>query len=219
MLLMMIPCLIAATATAPAALAPQAPPTITRPLRDNVPFVMPEPRERKDFSGYPTAPRVTVVPRKDQLMFYPCTACHNLQKPNPEPRKLSLAPHPAALLHGNGRFWCLTCHQLKDRDHLHTLSGEPVDFDDAYLVCGQCHYNRQKDWYFGAHGKRVSNWQGDRVIYNCTYCHDPHDPTLKPRAPSKPPPVRAGLAAMTSNARVAPEGTSYPQTSSAGDRR
>lgn len=117
--------------------------------------------------------------------------------PNPTPRKLVAAPHPAALDHGRGRIWCLDCHQLKDRDHLHTLAGEPVDFDAAYLVCGQCHFNRQRDWYFGAHGKRVGNWRGERVIYSCTACHDPHSPSLKPRAPSPPPPVRAGLKPMS----------------------
>jgi len=175
----------------------QAPPTLLRPLRENIPFEIPEPIDPKVFSGYPAAKPFTVVPRKDQLTFFPCTNCHNALKPNPEPRKLTAAPHPAALLHGNGRFWCLTCHQLQGRDQLHTLSGQSVDFDDAYLVCGQCHFNRQKDWYFGGHGKRVKNWRGQRAIYNCTFCHDPHDPTLKPRAPGKAPPVRAELRAMT----------------------
>ena len=79
---------------------------------------------------------------------------------------------------------------------LQTLAGQPVSFDQAYLVCGQCHFNRQKDWFYGGHGKRLHNWQGERVIYNCTFCHDPHDPTLKPRAPGPPPPVRAGLHRM-----------------------
>ncbi len=182
------------TAAPPDPPAFQAPPTSTRSLRDNVPYEIPAPTEPKTFAGYPDAPPFTVVPRKDQLTFFPCTACHGAMKPNPTPRKLVAAPHPAALDHGNGRFWCLTCHTLDDRDHLHTLEGQPVDYDDAYLVCGQCHFNRQKDWYFGGHGKRVANWQGERMIYNCTYCHDPHSPSLKPRAPSPPPPVRAGLS-------------------------
>ena len=68
-----------------------------------------------------------------------------------------------------------------------------MDFDEAYLVCGQCHFNRQRDWYLGGHGKRVGNWQGERTLYSCTHCHDPHDPITKPREPSKAPPVRAGL--------------------------
>jgi hypothetical protein len=175
------------------------PPPTFRSLRDNLPSAMPEPTEPAAFAGYAGAPPFTVVPRKDQLTFFPCSACHAALTPNPVPRKLVAAPHPAALQHGNGRIWCLDCHQLKDRDHLHTLAGQPVDFDQAYLVCGQCHFNRQKDWYFGAHGKRVANWAGQRVIYNCTFCHDPHSPGLKPRAPSAAPPVRAGLRPMPRN--------------------
>jgi hypothetical protein len=169
-----------------------------RALRDNAPPAadLPEPTLPKAFDGYLDAPPFSVVPRKDHLTYYPCSACHGVLTPNAEPRKLTGAPHPAALDHGNGRIWCLDCHTLRDRDHLHTLSGQPVDFDQAYLVCGQCHFNRQKDWYFGAHGKRADNWRGARVIYNCTVCHDPHSPGLKPRAPGKPPPVRAGLAPM-----------------------
>jgi hypothetical protein len=93
-------------------------------------------------------------------------------------------------------MWCLDCHQGTDRDMLHTVSGTKVDFDQSYLVCGACHSARQRDWYFGAHGKRVANWKGERQIYACTHCHDPHSPTLKPRAASKPPPLRAGLAPM-----------------------
>ena len=186
----------AAHAEEAAATAPQAPSAPThRSLRDNVPRVIPEPTAPLDFRGYPQAPPFTVVPQIGQLTFYPCSVCHAVLPPNPVPRQLN-TPHPAALVHGNGRFWCLDCHTLNDRDHLHTLRGELVSFNDAYLVCGQCHFNRQKDWYFGAHGKRVANWQGPRQIYNCTHCHDPHNPTIKPREPQKPPPVRAGLTRM-----------------------
>jgi len=181
----------------PSAVAqPTAPssPTPFRSLRDNAPATTPAPTEPRAFSGYADTPPFRVVPRKDHLTFFPCTACHAALTPNPTPRKLVVAPHPAALDHGRGRIWCLDCHQLKDRDHLHTFAGEPVDFDDAYLVCGQCHFNRQRDWYFGAHGKRADNWRGQRLIYDCTACHDPHSPSLKARAPSPPPPVRAGLS-------------------------
>ena len=144
------------------------------------------------FEGYPGAPDVEVVPRKDGLFFYPCTQCHSFLEPNPDIRELA-APHNIKLEHGRGRIWCLSCHNLENRDVLRTLLDEPVDFDAAYLVCGGCHANRQKDWYFGAHGKRVENWQGERKLYNCTHCHDPHSPTIKARAPKPPPPVRAGL--------------------------
>ena len=164
---------------------------------------MPEPTEPQAFAGYPDAPPFTVASRRDHLTYYPCTACHKALPANATPRKLQ-TPHPAALDHGKGRIWCLDCHTLKDRDVLHTLGGQSVDFNESYLVCGQCHANRQKDWYFGAHGKRVENWQGERQIYNCTHCHDPHSPTVKPREPSKPPVVRAGLVPMNAVPREVP---------------
>jgi hypothetical protein len=205
------------TATVPPPL-PTAPDT-HRALRGNAPADMPEPTEPKPFDGYPGAPPFTVVPQKDKLTwFLPCSTCHAALPLNPVPRKLNV-PHNATLVHGNGRFWCLECHQLKDRDHLHTLTGQSVDFNDAYLVCGQCHFNRQKDWYFGAHGKRVGNWKGQRVIYNCTHCHDPHSPSLKPRAPEAPPPVRAGLKPMPAWAAAAGSagsGAGYPKTTIEG---
>jgi hypothetical protein len=144
------------------------------------------------FEGYPGAQAISVVARKDEMFFYPCTVCHAAMEPNPEIRELA-APHQVPLEHGRGRIWCMSCHDLEDRNSLITLLDEPVDFDDAHLVCGGCHANRHKDWYFGAHGKRVANWQNERTLYNCTHCHNPHDPAIKPRAPKPAPPVRAGL--------------------------
>ncbi len=183
-----------AAAAAPSA-DPAAPRPTHRPLRQNVEAGLPEPTTPRAFDGYEGAPPFRVVPRKAELSIYPCSACHATQVPNPKPRRLE-APHQAALPHGGGRFWCLECHGLKDRDNLHLLGGTKVDFDASHLVCGQCHGNRHRDWHFGAHGKRVATWTGEAERYNCTHCHDPHDPGVKPRAPGSPPPVRAGLSPM-----------------------
>jgi hypothetical protein len=189
----------AEAAAAPGAAPLGAPVTVLthRPLRANQPPpAEPTPTPPETFAGYPDAPAFTVVPRKAELALFPCSQCHKLLPLNTQPRLLVNAPHNAALVHGNGRMWCLDCHQGNDRDVLHTVSGTKVDFDQSYLVCGVCHSARQRDWYYGAHGKRVANWKGAREIYSCTHCHDPHSPSLKPRAPSKPPPVRAGLSPM-----------------------
>jgi len=166
-----------------------------RVLRDNAPKTMPAPTEPQTFGGFPEAPPFTVVPREGELSIYPCATCHGPMPTNASPRKL-FAPHPAALEHGDGRFWCLQCHAPEERNQLQLMSDETVGFNDSWQLCGQCHYQPQKDWAFGAHGKRVDNWQGERVLYNCTHCHDPHSPNIKPRAPEPPPPVRAGLEAM-----------------------
>jgi hypothetical protein len=173
-----------------------------RPLRGNPPPATPAPASPQTFSGYPDAPSFTVLPRQDNLNFFPCEDCHALMPPNPQRRQL-YSPHPATLDHGDGRLWCLDCHAAEDRNTLHTLAGESVGFDDAYLVCGQCHYQPQKDWYFGAHGKRLANWQGERQLYNCTHCHNPHAPAVRPRAPEPPPPLRRGLQPMHADPHVA----------------
>lgn len=144
------------------------------------------------FEGYPDAPEVDVVPRKDELFFYPCDQCHADIEANPEIRPLD-APHDGEIEHGRGRIWCMSCHALENRNDLHTLLEEPVDFDDAHVVCAGCHSSQHKDWAFGAHGKRVDTWQGQRTQYNCTHCHDAHSPAIKARAPEPAPPARAGL--------------------------
>jgi len=144
------------------------------------------------FEGYADAPQVTVVSRKNELFFYPCDQCHADMEANPDIRTLD-TPHHAEIQHGRGRIWCLSCHDLENRNNLTTLLGEPVDFDEAYVVCGGCHASQHKDWTFGAHGKRVASWRGERTQYNCTQCHDAHEPAIAPRAPEAPPPARAGL--------------------------
>lgn len=144
------------------------------------------------FEPYPDVFPFSVRSRKDDLFFYPCSQCHKFMESSAEIRKLR-APHKVELNHGRGRLWCITCHSLEQRDYLATLLQEQVDFDDAYLLCGSCHAAKQKDWFYGAHGKRTANWAGDRELYNCTDCHDAHSPAIPPRAPQPPPPVRAGL--------------------------
>ena len=44
------------------------------------------------FEGYPDAPEFSVVPRTDQLTFFPCTDCHEFLEPDPTIREL-MAPH------------------------------------------------------------------------------------------------------------------------------
>ena len=153
----------------------------------------------EEFSRYPDRLPPKVPPRKDKLTFYPCSQCHQNWKTNPQPRVLAPV-HDVGLQHGQGRLWCLVCHDPDNRDQLHTLRGGKVDFNESWRVCGQCHSNRQKDWYYGAHGKRVYSWQGEAERYNCTHCHNPHRPPFIQRKPQPKPPVRAGLQPMPSKA-------------------
>ncbi len=142
-------------------------------------------------------PRFTIVervPYLEELGYYPCTDCHGEdQPPNPKIRVLEEDHEDVNLVHGQGRFWCLTCHATENRDNLTSLKNQPISFNDSYLLCGQCHFQRQKDFFEGGHGKRKDHWQGEKVLYNCTECHNPHVPQIKPRKPVAIPKVRPGI--------------------------
>ena len=165
------------------------------------------------------APPFTVLERSGGLEYFPCSDCHEDEEFNPRERKLTEEHENIVLVHGAGRFWCITCHNIEnDSDTFISMKGKPIEFDKAYLVCGQCHFNRQKDWYFGGHGKRVGafpvqreipalydklkveardaigTWGGERHLLSCPACHNPHSPSIKPYQPSPPPQVRKGLA-------------------------
>jgi hypothetical protein len=188
----------------------EVPPVPHRPLRSHVePPVPPVPTDPLRFDGYATAPAFTVVPRKEHLALYPCTTCHAALPVNPTPRKLVAAPHVADLQHGKGRMWCLNCHSAGDRSTLVSVRGEKIDFNRSDQLCGQCHGDRHRDWQHGGHGKRVAFWRGDRQLYACTHCHDPHNPVLAPRSP-QPPPLRAGLASRFPPLHAQPPAAARP---------
>lgn len=173
-----------------------------------------------------SVPPFRVLRRKESLENYPCSDCHEDEAPNPKERKLTEEHEDVTLDHGQGQFWCLTCHGTLIKDALSSLKGKPIDFDFAFALCGQCHFQRQKDWYFGAHGKRagawrkpreaplthdklkvkdratIGSWKGPRVILSCPACHDPHSPSIKPFFTSPPPKVRKGLLPRGKRAKV-----------------
>lgn len=140
----------------------------------------------------------TTKDRKGELITYPCVNCHakDLFPPNPQIRKLTAMHEEINLVHGEGRFWCTTCHNLYERDSLTSLKNSPIDFNEAYLLCGQCHQDKQQDFFFGGHGKRLSGWGEPRVLANCTECHNPHVPQIRFRKGRTAPVVRAGLKPM-----------------------
>ena len=92
--------------------------------------------------------------RKDKLERFSCSKCHNNQ-PVPIAQSAEMAHGTIALDHGS---------------------------EDRPLSCYTCH--NKKDWVGGAHGKRIANWAGQRVVKNCTACHDPHSPRFKKRWPA-----------------------------------
>jgi formate-dependent nitrite reductase cytochrome c552 subunit len=132
--------------------------------------------------------------RKDKMQRFKCSQCHN-NKPVRVARAAEIAHGEIVLVHGNEArpLSCYTCHKKDERDYLITEEGTQIDMDHSYQMCGQCHFRQKKDWVGGAHGKRISNWAGQRVVKNCTGCHDPHSPRFKKRWPAiYSPPLSKG---------------------------
>ena len=122
--------------------------------------------------------------RKDKIQRFECSQCHNNKSVTIE-RAAAMAHGEIVLVHGgqDKPLSCYTCHHKDERDFLVTEEGSKIDMDHSYQMCGQCHFRQKKDWVGGAHGKRISYWAGQRVIKNCTSCHDPHSPRFEKRWP------------------------------------
>ncbi|NNG01378.1 MAG: hypothetical protein HKM93_18450 [Desulfobacteraceae bacterium] len=122
--------------------------------------------------------------RKNRIERFRCSQCHN-NKPVTATDAAPIAHNDIVLDHGgvDKPLDCMTCHNQDDRDYLVTETGTKIDMDHSYEMCGQCHFRQKKDWVGGAHGKRLSYWTGERVVKNCTSCHDPHSPLFKKRWP------------------------------------
>ncbi len=139
------------------------------------------------------------VPVLEDNGYYPCSDCHDndSQKSNPRMRKLDDEHDDLAFDHGKQRFWCLACHDSENRDMLVNRGGQLIAFDESHLLCGDCHYQQQTDFMYGAHGKRLQSWTGVRQIVACAECHDVHSPNFKPREAWQPPQARTGLTATS----------------------
>jgi len=122
--------------------------------------------------------------RKDKIERFKCSQCHN-NKEVKITRAAEMAHGTVVVVHGGQEdpLACFTCHKEDERDFLVTEKGLRVDMDHSYQMCGQCHFRERRDWVGGAHGKRVSYWAGERVVKNCTSCHDPHSPLFEKRWP------------------------------------
>lgn len=119
--------------------------------------------------------------------IFPCSQCHASMKPNPVRRTLTDYHTDIVLHHAEGERWCTDCHNLLNRDKLRLVSGELIDFEASYRLCGQCHGDKFRDWKVGVHGKRAGNWNGDKQYLLCVHCHNPHNPKFKPLKPMPPP--------------------------------
>ncbi len=123
--------------------------------------------------------------RKGEIKRYKCSSCHN-NKTVSITNAAKISHADIKVTHGDegNSLSCDTCHAKDDRDFLVTSKREKIDLDHVYNMCGQCHFRQKKDWIGGAHGKRVKYWAGERVVKNCTSCHNPHSPLFEKRWPT-----------------------------------
>ena len=81
----------------------------------------------------------------------------------------------------------MDCHDAENRDQLHLASGAPVQFEESYRLCGQCHGEKYRDWRAGIHGRRTGDWNGHKSYLLCANCHNPHEPHFQPLKPEPAP--------------------------------
>ena len=118
--------------------------------------------------------------------IFPCNACHESLKPNRTRRVLEFHDE-IQLKHDEQHRWCLDCHDADNRDELHLAGGQKLSFDESYMLCGQCHGEKLRDWRAGVHGRRTGRWNGHKTYLLCVHCHNPHQPHFKPLAPMPAP--------------------------------
>jgi hypothetical protein len=139
---------------------------------------------------------VEVPPPPFSEGIYPCSACHADMPVDRTRRPLTAMHGDIELHHDEDHRWCLDCHDAADRDVLHLASGERVGFDESYLLCGQCHGEKLRDWRAGVHGRRTGEWNGKKRYLLCAHCHNPHSPrfrALQPK-PAPLPPARPAVS-------------------------
>lgn len=159
-----------------------------------------EPEEQTPEAIYPVPPPLIY------RGLFPCHACHRkavqdskdpagreksflgkyLRAPNPTPRILVRNHGDIDLNHGEHQ-WCLNCHNKDHRNYLKMVNNDIIAFEESYLLCGQCHGVIYQDWKSGIHGRRVGQWNGEKLYMLCVHCHDPHNPKFRQIMAEDPP--------------------------------
>lgn len=122
--------------------------------------------------------------RKNKIKQFSCNECHASRKVKNFDPSAKLSHAQVKLQHGDSKTMnCTTCHSTENRNLLKSITKKNIDFDRSYNLCAQCHFKEKRDWLGGAHGKRLKFWAGDRLVKNCTSCHDPHKPNTPTRWP------------------------------------
>lgn len=128
-----------------------------------------------------------VQSRKNVMKNFECTECHTDPVEVLKGEGLGKKAHwDITLAHAESNTMnCATCHSDSNMDQLSSITAMNIDFDQSYQLCRQCHTKQAKDWLGGAHGKNLSGWKGPRVSKLCVECHNPHNPSIPSRWPSR----------------------------------
>ena len=150
-----------------------------------------QPDSSRDYPSRPMLPDAVPVllpppPMDDE--YVPCSDCHEDEPTEPhtereledEHDEMEFA-HGRALVHGLSR-------PERPRE-APSRRRHPVEFEDSWQLCTQCHGKKLADWRAGVHGKRTGHWRGPKEYRTCVACHNPHRPPFQPLEP-KPPPLR-----------------------------
>ena len=130
-----------------------------------------------------------ILNRENQITSFACSECHNepLADLRNEQLKVGKKSHwNIEMQHASSKIMnCTSCHSEGNMDELHSITGEPISFNNSYQLCSQCHQQEHKDWVGGAHGKRVGGLAKPVVKNTCTNCHNPHKPGFPLKYPSR----------------------------------
>ncbi|MEM7380555.1 MAG: cytochrome c3 family protein [Bacteroidota bacterium] len=123
--------------------------------------------------------------RKSQLKSFACTECHSRPLSEmPSPPGQQQAHWDIKIIHADSQTMnCATCHNGSDMNHLNSLAGIEIDFNQSYKLCAQCHSSQFEDWKGGAHGKNIGGWAKPRAAMSCVNCHNPHEPQIASKWP------------------------------------
>ena len=145
-----------------------------------------------------------------------CATCHTTRAADYQAGKVETPSefHPG-LVYEHGELSCLSCHNADDYDTLRMADGQPVAYQSALALCGQCHGPQTRDYRNGSHGGMVGYWdksRGERDRNVCTDCHDVHAPAYPAVMPVFPPRDRGAIQQAEREAAAALIIHSSPQS-------
>ena len=134
--------------------------------------------------------------RTSSITSFPCSNCHNQTLEQMQANRaegIRKAHWDINLVHANSDIMnCTTCHDPTKMNQLVSLAKNPININESFKLCGQCHSQQFNDWQGGAHGKQLNGWKPPRVAKTCVSCHNPHNPSFPKRFPARLNTIKLG---------------------------